>query len=89
MTSAHSLTFGVPLSIRPFSHLGRRRTRNTSSCRPYPHLKTPGLSLVPPNLSPDSAQNLTYPAHFLTFRIASLGNIAQIWALNLNIESLN
>lgn len=44
---------------------------------------------MPPILSPDSAQYLTYPAHFLTFGALTIGNSAQISALNLNLESLN
>lgn len=56
-------------------------------CRPFSHRSPPASSLVSPSSSRDSAQFLTYPAHYLTFRPVSLGFNVQIRPLNLNLES--
>lgn len=55
--------------------------------RPFSHRSPPAFSLVPPTSSRDSAQFLTYPARFLTFRSVSIRSNAQIRPLNLNLES--
>lgn len=68
-----------------YRHPAQNLTYRIDGCsrRPVFHLWPPGCSLVPPNSSRESAQKLTYPAHFLTCRLLSSSSKTQIWPLNL------